>query len=443
MTDPLLPLPPAVPPDRHLAAPPGAPRLQRPDRRQVEWRAVDLEGLLPADHRARVVWDFVEGLDLAPLYGAIRAVDGQAGRPAIDPAILLGLWLYATLEGVGSARAVARLCEEHDAYRWLCGGVAVNHHTLADFRVGHEAYLDQVLTTSVATLMAEGVVTLTRVAQDGVRVRASAGGGSFRRAARLTRCLAEAEAQVAALRQELEADPGATTRRQAAARQRAATERRARVARALAEIPALEARRRKARVRGPARVSTTDPDARAMKQADGGFRPAFNAQFAADTGSQVIVGVAVSNAGTDQGQLTPMVDQLQRRYGRGPAEVLADGGFVALADIRALAQPARRCTVYAPPAGAQDPTRASRPRWRVDDPIIAAWRTRMATAEAKAIYKERAATSECVNALARNRGLRQLLVRGLPKARTVLLWFALAHNLLRAVTLRRLAVVAV
>src|SRR3989454_8419886 len=146
------------------------PRLQRPDREQIELRSVDLDGLLPADHRARFVWAFVEGLDLEPLYEAIRATEGEPGRPPIDPAILTALWLYSTLDGVGSARALDRLCAEHDAYRWLCGGVSVNYHTLADFRVEHGETFDRILTQSVAALMVEGVVSLGRVAQDGVRV---------------------------------------------------------------------------------------------------------------------------------------------------------------------------------------------------------------------------------------------------------------------------------
>jgi len=412
------------------------PRVQRPNRTQLALRPVDLEALLPADHRARVVWEFVEGLDLGPLYGAIKAVEGHAGRAPIDPAILMALWLYATLEGVGSARALARLCEEHDAYRWICGGVSVNYHTLADFRVEHPEVLDGLLTTSVAALLAEGLVELTRVAQDGVKIRASAGGASFRREKRLTECLAEATAQVAALREQLEGDPGRVSRREAAARQRAAEERRRRVAQALAELPGLEARRRKAGVKGPARVSTTDPEARVMRMADGGFRPAFNAQLTATTRGQVIVGVAVINAGADQGQLTPMAEQLQRRYGRAPAEVLADGGYVDLDDLRAVAGAGFGCKVYAPPPGSDDPARAHRPLWRVDDALVAEWRQRMGTVEAKAAYRERAATSECVNALARNRGLRQVVVRGLQKVRAVLLWFALAHNLLRAARLR-------
>src|SRR3990172_7122798 len=355
MDNPLfdLPSPEARPQPPEVTA---EPRLQRPNREQVELRPVDLESLLPADHRARVVWEFVEGLDLAPLYAEIKAVEGHAGRPAIDPAILMALWLYATVEGVGSARAIARLCEEHDAYRWLCGGVSVNYHTLADFRVQHVEYLDRVLTTSVATLMAEGLVTLTRVAQDWVRVRASAGAASFGGRPRLEAFLAEAEPQVEALRRELHDDPGATTRRQAAAQQRAAAARRQRVAKALEHLPDVEAKK-KAAEREHARASTTDPEARVMKMADGGFRPAFNGQFATDTAAPGIAGVDASNLGSDQGQLAPMTEQLQGRYGQAPAEMLVDGGFAKHEDIIAVTQPEVGCTVYAPVLEPRDPTR--------------------------------------------------------------------------------------
>lgn len=438
MDDTLFPIPEAN--VRASAPERGEPRVQRPNRTQIELRPVDLEGLLPADHRARVVWDFVEGLDLTPLYHGIKAVEGHAGRPAIDPAILMALWLYATLEGVGSARAVARLCDEHDAYRWLAGGVGLNYHTLADFRVGPGEILDDLLTASVTALVAEGVVDLTRVAQDGVKVRASAGAGSFRRGERLEQLLAEATAQVEQLRREVDDDPGATARRQAAARHRAAVERQQRVADALKQLPEVAARRRKAGVKGPARTSTTDPDARVMKMADGGYRPAFNAQLTTATDSQVIVGVEVGAAGTDLGQLGPMVEQLRKRYGQEPREVLADGGYVALDDIRDLTR--RGCVVYAPPSQRRGAGRA-RDQRRRNDEATTAWRERMATAEAQEIYRQRAATSECVNALARNRGLRQFLVRGRRKAHAILLWFALAHNLLRTVALRGTHAVAV
>lgn len=437
MNDTLLDLPSPEAPREQPAVKP-EPRLQRPNRAQVELRPVDLEGLLPADHRARIVWDFVEGLDLTALYAEIKAVEGHAGRPPIDPAILMALWLYATVEGVGSARAVARLCEEHDAYRWLCGGVSVNYHTLADFRVQPVEYLDRLLTTSVATLMSEGLVTVTRVAQDGVRVRANAGAASFRRRRRLEESVAEAQAQVEALRRELHDDPGATTRRQAAARQRAAEERRQRVAKALEHLPEIEAKK-KATEREQARASTTDAEARVMKMADGGFRPAFNGQLATDTAAQVIVGVDVTNVGSDRAQLAPMTEQLQGRYGQAPEDVLVDGGFVNHDEILAVARPGVGCTVYAPVSAPRDRTRDPYQPCPGDPAVIAAWRQRMGTEAAKTIYKERAATSECVNAIARNRGLQQFLVRGLAKVKAVLLWFALAHNMMRAVALRRAA----
>jgi hypothetical protein len=330
---------------------------------------------------------------------------------------------------------VARLCDEHLAYQWLCGGVPMNHHTLSDFRTGPVAFLDTLLTRSVATLMAEGLVELTRVAQDGVRVRASAGAASFRRRKTLEQCLADAEAQVQALRAELTADPGATTARQRKARERAARERTDRVAKALALLPELEAKKKPAE-RTKARASTTDPEARVMKMADGGFRPAYNVQFASDTAAQVIVGVDVSNAGTDHGQLAPMVAQVEDRHAQPPEAMLVDGGFVTKEDIEEVSP---RTTVYAPVPKPKDPARDPHAPLPKDSPPVAAWRQRMGTPEAQALYRERAATAECVNAQARNRGLQRLLVRGLGKVRAIALWYALAHNLMRALALGAVA----
>jgi transposase len=386
-----------------------------------------------------VVWQYVEGLDLSRVYQQIKAVEGRAGREAIDPKILMALWLYATLEGIGSARQLDRLCQAHVAYQWICGGVSVNYHTLADFRTDHVDLLDRMLTASVATLMHQGLVTLQRVAQDGMRVRASAGAASFRREPTLRECQIQAQQQIEALRKELEQDPASCTKRQEAARQRAARERAERIARALAEIPQVQAAK-KPDQKDKARASTTDPEARVMKMADGGFRPAHNVQFATDTVSQVITGVEVVNVGSDQGQLAPMVQQHQQRYGQAPEQMLVDGGFAKKQDIEAVSQPEVGTTVYAPVQKAkkqgQDP-HVARPQ---DSEAVAAWRARMGTPAAQEIYKQRASTAECVNAIARNRGLRQFLVRGLPKVRAVALWFALAHNLMRAVALGALAV---
>jgi hypothetical protein len=346
------------------------------------------------------------------------------------------LWLYAALRGVGSARELNRLCQEHVAYRWICGGVSMNYHTLSDFRTQHADFLDRLLTESVASLLAEGLVTLDRVAQDGMKVRASAGTASFRRQPTLEEALAQAEEQITKLRAEAEADPAASKTRSQAARQRAAQERAERIREALKQLPEI-AERKKAQEREKARASTTDPDARVMKGGDGGFRPSYNVQLATATDSQIITGVEVTHAGGDQGQLAPMIQQHQTRYEETPQEMLVDGSFVKHEDLDQAEQAG--VTVYAPVMESKDPNREKHTPRKDDSPAVAAWRTRMATEEAKRIYRQRAATAECVNALARNRGLRQFLVRGLRKVKAVALWYALAHNLMRAVALRAAA----
>jgi transposase len=424
-------------PEPVLNGPPlvGVPRLRTAVRDQVVFRAAALDDLIPQEHTVRVIWEYVVGLDLTPLYDRIKAVQGRPGRSPIDPRILLALWLYATTRGVGSARQLDALCRGDIAYQWIVGDVSVNYHTISDFRTDHAELLNDLLTRSVAVLMAEGLVDLERVAQDGMRVRASAGAASFRRKPTLEEALAEAKQQVEVLRQELEDDPKASNRRQQQARRRAARERMERVEAALQRLPELESKK-KPDEKDKARCSTTDPDATVMKMANGGFNPAYNVQFATDTKSQVIVGVDVITNGSDQGQMGPMVDQIRDRYDKVPGAMLVDGGFAKHEDIDAVSGPETGCTVYAPVQKPKDPKadrHAPSPR---DSERVAEWRQRMGTDEAKTIYKERAATAECVNALARRRGLLQFLVRGVSRVRTIALWHALAHNVLRMGTLR-------
>lgn len=428
-------------PQSDVALPPpvGRKRLRYAERDQITMQALALDELLADDHEARIVWEYVCGLDLAELLSRIRAAEGSPGQAPADPRILMSLWLYATLRGVGSARELDRLCDLHLAYRWLCGGVSMNYHTLADFRTQHVELLDRLLTQSVGSLMAEGLVTLDRVAHDGMRVRASAGSASFRRQPTLAAALTEAEEQVAHLREELAADPAASKTRQQAAQQRATRERAERIRSALEQLPQIAASK-KPKDRPNARASTTDADSRVMKMGDGGFRPAFNVQLATATESQVITGVAVVSTGSDQGQLAPMVQQHQQRYDATPRELLVDGGFVKKADIDQVSAPQGTTTVYAPVMESKDSERDPHTPREDDSPAVARWRQRMSTDAAKTIYRERAATAECVNALARNRGLRQFLVRGLAKVKAVTLWYVLAHNLIRAVALRTAAI---
>ena len=424
----------------------GAPRVLLAERNQIELRAVDLDATIPLDHPARNVWAFVEGLDLTALYTAIGSVEGRAGRAAIDPKILQALWLYATVDGVGSAREIERLTEAHDAYRWICGGVNVNHHTLSDFRCARLDLLDDWLTHSVAVLTEQDLVKLERVAQDGMRVRASAGAASFRRRSTLERCLEEARAQVQALKGEIEADPDASNRRRRAARERAAVERQQRVAQALEQLAQVEEQKNKKPVakkeneteqhyakRSEPRASSTDSEARVMKMADGGYRPAYNVQFSTTTDSQIIVGVDVINIGSDQGQLSPMLGQVEQRYDERPAQCLVDGGYARHDDIEDA--DGRGTLVYAPVPKPKDSSRDPYVALPGDSQAIAQWRERMGTDAAKEVYKQRAATAECVNAIARGRGLTQFLVRGLSKVKAVALWYAIAHNMMRAVTL--------
>lgn len=420
------------------------PRLLYANRCQGEFRDDSLDALLPPEHAVRNLWQFVESLDLSAITGAIRSVPGHAGAPAIDPRILMALWLQATIDGVGSSRRLADLCSNHLAYRWVCGGVAVGYHTLADFRTGHGEALDRLLTQTLTVLLHEDLIQLHRVAQDGMRVRASAGTSSFRRSPSIEECLSEAKEQVEALRSQTDEDAGAVGRRAAAARQRAANDRESRLKSAQEEMAKL---RKSNADRPPSgrkdeaelRVSTTDPEARTMKMPDGGFRPAYNVQFATTTVGGVIVGVDVTNEGTDSGQLAPMLKQIEKRLSARPEEMLADGGFVSVEGIDEAERNGTK--MYVPPKDERkqlDEGKDPYSRKKSDTDATAPWRERMGTAEAKAIYKERGSTAEWANAQARNRGLYGVRVRGAAKVLTLVLWHVLAHNYGRLKSLRQM-----
>lgn len=416
--------------------PAGKPRLLEPVRDQVELRSMDIDSLIGEDHAARLIWAYAEQLDLRVLEDAIKAREGRPGHPAITPRLLLTLWLYATSDGVGSARALARLCESHDAYRWLMGGVSVNYHTLADFRVGHGELLDRLLTENVATLAACGLIDLSKLAQDGVRIRASAGATSYRRRARLEQHLACAREVMEQLKREVEDDPEASNRRIRAGRQRAARERVERVKAALKTLGEVEAQRerrmktnrKQTEKQKEPRASTTDPEVRIIKMADGGFRPAVNVQVVTVEAEQIVVAVEPSTVGSDRGLMQPMLNKVRKCIGCLPARHLADGGFTAAGDIEWAHS--EGVAVYCPPTkpkNGSDPYQA-----RADDgPGTLAWRSRMASEEGKAQYRRRA-ISECVHARWRNWNLVRLNVRGLGKVAAVMLWHALANNILQA-----------
>ena len=404
-------------------------RLRRVNREDVIRVPARLEDWLPPDHLARQIWTTVEGLDLAEFYVDIQVEDGTPGAPATDPLLLVAVWVYATSQGETCARAVADLCVNHVAYIWLCGGVSMNHHTLSDFLTRYGAALDRLMTQVVQRLRDAGLIEFDAHAQDGMRVRASAGAASFHREATLSKALEKAQAQVQVLEQARVAETGELSAREQAAQERAAQERVERLTAALAELPAVRAVK-PADERGDARVSSTDPEARVMKMADGGFRPAYNWEFVVDTARLVITGVEVVNAGSDKAQTLPMLAQDQRRCGRLPHDWLMDGGFVTLSAIEA-AEAEQQVRVLAPVPEPRDETRDRYTPLPSDSPAVVKWRQRMGTDEAKDTYKLRAATVECVNAQARtSHGVYQVRVRGRAKVRCVALWVAITHNLL-------------
>jgi transposase len=432
----------------------GEVRLRRPERRQMGWVAQCPDDLVPAGHIVRTVAAVAARLDLSAFRKTIQAREGVAGREATDPELLVALWLYACLRGIGSARELARRCEESAPFRWLCGGVSVNHRLLSDFRTDSGEALDQLLTQVIALLVDQGLVSVSRISQDGVRVRVSAGAASFRREERLQKLLAESREHVEQLRRQVDEPEqlSATAARKKVAQRRAAEDRQQRLEQALAQLPELEKQQRERAERAgrgrygqeirekELRVSSTDPEARSMRMPNGGYHPAFNVQLASDPQSRAIVGVEVSNRGYDSADLSePMREQVERRSGRKVRQHLLDGGYLRIRDIERAHQ--QGVELFLPPKGAR--TEKNRGRElelkRNDTPALCAWKQRMSSKEGQKVYRQRGSTSETINADLRTyRGLTQLTVRGLHKARCVALWCALAYNVMHfAVALQR------
>lgn len=422
-------------------------RVIGPDRAQLRWDMVDLDSQLPDDHRARLVWVFVEGLDLSEFYDRIKARDAVAGRPATDPRVVLAVWLYATLEGIGSARAIDRLCQQHAAYRWLCGGAPVNHDLLAEFRRAHAALLDRLLTQSVTGLIAEKLVTLEELAIDGTKVRAHAGRGSMSKSKRLESLEKAVAERVAALKSELDTDPAEPERRRQRRALQAAQERARRVKQAQQKLVALvqeKAERAKTHPteeakKGEPKVSVSDPEARMMRLPDGAAAPAWNVQVA--TANGFIVEIEPTDRRQDSGLAPGLVEKIAERCGGVPQRLLADTTAMTQDDIVKLAEHHPDLRVYSPPPPERAEVTAEtlrKRRWirRHEPPAVQAWRVRMASQEGQEVYRRRKLT-ERAHGIIKTRGMTRFLVHGRDKVRGVCLLQALALNLSWADTLRR------
>jgi len=430
-------------------------RIRQAERRQAGFELVDLESLVVDDHPVRAVWSFVEGLDLQSFYDRIKARGETPGRPATDPRILLALWLYATADGVGSARALARLCEHHTIYRWICGGVGVNHTLLSEFRLDSGEFLDRLLTSSLAALMKEGLITLDEVITDGTKVRAAASRSSMRRRQTLVQLEEKARIRVAELKQELEADSAAGERRLSKRRLSAAEDRAHRIAAALAKHPAATPKDEKDQNGGDdpplagggksgkkpkeERVSTTDPDAPLMRMADGAVRVAYNVQVASACG--FVVAIEPVQRRNDRGLAPAVVAQVEQRCGKLPARLLADTGAMTAADIATLAETHPSMEVFSPPpackASSKPESKARYERNRAAEPqCLKEWRARMDSEEGQAVYKRRSNT-EHAHARLKNRGFERMVLRGLAKVRIACWLHAVTHNLMWAISRRR------
>ena len=275
------------------------PLIRRINREQMCWRAVDVEPLIGEDHVARAIWDLVGGLRLDGFYEGIECSEEEGGRPAYDPRLLISLWIYAYSQGIGSAREVARRCEWEPALQWLTGCETVNYHTLSSFRVEYRVELDELFTQVLGRMSAEGLITLEQVVQDGTKIKAQAASDSFQGEAKIAEHLERARRRVREMGDpDQEEGPG----RVEPAQRRARRERQQRLEQGLEELQKLRPRKPRAR------VSVSEPEARRMRQADGGIAPNYNLQISADAAQSLIVDVQVTQAAMTANNSRPQSD---------------------------------------------------------------------------------------------------------------------------------------
>lgn len=309
------------------------PLMKTIDRAQMWFRSVEVDRLLEADHPARLLWETIGGLDLSGYYEGIQSNEEQGGRPATPPQLLITLWVYAYSRGIGSAREIERRCQYDPAFWWLTGMEKVNHHTLSDFRVQKKEELDELFAQVLGAASAEGFINLEQVTLDGTKIKACASGKSFRREDTLQAHLEKAREVVQQLKEAGEEEES----KRGAAEQRA-REKVGRLQLALEEMEKLREQKKSEEDKREARVSTSDPEARVMKQNEGGFAPSYNVQITTDTVQGLIVDVETTQAGNDFGQLVPAVERVEERFGKAPGQVLVDSGYISRENVEAVAK---------------------------------------------------------------------------------------------------------
>lgn len=419
----------------------GNPRLLKPIRNQVEMNYCSIDDMLDKDHPIRNVWRYVENLDLSKKLLKIKSIEGHVGRPAIDPKILVSLWLYATIEGIGAASVIAQRVKDSLSYKWLCGDVPVEVRTISQFRADNGDLFEDILIQGIVILQKSGLVELKEIAHDGLRVRAHASKDTFKDKKSIKLLLKEAKERVSILKRELEEDKGKHVikvkereLRHAESKLKVLKDAQNEVSKFIDDQKKSRRRNRKKNMtkeeKDEVKISITDPEARIMKLPGGGFRPAYNFQYAVDTATYVVVGVDVVQARSDNGQLYPMYKKIKKHFGVKPEKYLADGGYKKMESIEKLEKD--NCEVYLP---VQSSSKNNFKPQKNESEELQNWRNRMSTDEGKQVYKRRASTIECINARFRNLGLYKVLVRGLKNVRNVANIFAIAHNMSRTTVL--------
>ena len=310
-------------------------KYKRIDREQLSWVDIDVDRLIGLDHKARLIWEAVSRLDVSQFEAAAQTFEEEGGRPAWPPELLISVWLYAYTLGVPSARALERMMSYEPGLRWLTGLEVINHHTLSSFRVAHGEALNHLFAQQLALLEQEGLVDWSVLMQDGTKVQARASKWSYHRGAHIRERVDVAREAIEVLDAAAQPATGEAEQRVQAAQRRAATERLARMEAALA---ALEERAEQAPAsrREEVRVSVTEPDARKMKQSDGGWRLSYNVQTTtAAAAGKFVVGVAVTSSETDVHELVPALERIEQP-GRTVRQVVADGGYVSRENVEAV-----------------------------------------------------------------------------------------------------------
>jgi transposase len=416
-------------------------KIANPCRTQVEMNFFCLDDRISHDHKARAVWDFVQELDTSILYEMVESTKGAPGRMATSPQVFLALWLYAITEGTVSARRIERECQENDAYRWIAGGVGVNRNNLSNFRNKHFTTFHVLLTESLAVMVKNGVLQEEDFSQDGTRIKAAAGFNTFRSETSIE----EVKTAICTLIKEIEKEEKKTTSREKGVnlkrQKKYATRRLERAQQAVQELEKHKAslinngqkNRESPKVLekrlDKVRASLVDPEVRKMKMGDGGFRLAFNLQFATGVDSRAIYGVDVVNT-LDPGTMPPMIAQVAYRLNQlgisMPSHWIGDAAYSGKDDLNTVYELYPDINVIAAP---QQKLEIAQQEKKMDSEAVKRWRKSIGTDEFKKTYKQRCSTAEFSNMQTKIQGVGQILVRGLQKVKSMCLLHAIAFNM--------------